>query len=52
MGKAMLMKVKTYDDLIEALSLRDLFDPSISDVFGRYQEGRKFRILKNLPKPI
>jgi hypothetical protein len=37
----MFLKVKANSDLIEVLSLRDLFDPFLSEVVGRYQRGEE-----------
>ena len=37
----MFLKVKTNADLIEVLSMRDLFDPFMVDLVGRYQRGEE-----------
>lgn len=37
----MFLKVKANADLIEVLSMRDLFDPFMVDVVGRYQRGEE-----------
>ena len=35
----MFLKVKANADLVEVLSLNDLFDPFATDIVGRYQKG-------------
>lgn len=35
----MFLKEKTTDDLLEVLSLQDLFDPFNHELVGRYQRG-------------
>ncbi|HEY5733853.1 MAG TPA: acetyltransferase [Gammaproteobacteria bacterium] len=37
----MFLKVKANADLIEVLSMRDLFDPFMVDLVGRYQRGEE-----------
>lgn len=37
----MFLKDKSNDDLIEVLSLKDLFDPFCSSLVGRYQHGEE-----------
>ena len=37
----MFLKEKTTDDLIEVLSLQDLFDPFNHKLVGRYQRGEE-----------
>lgn len=37
----MFLKVKANDDLIEVLSMHDLFDPYVSEIVGRYQRGEE-----------
>ena len=37
----MFLKVKTNNDLVEVLSMRDLFDPFISHIVARYQRGEE-----------
>jgi hypothetical protein len=39
----MFLKVKAKSDLIEVLSLRDLVDPFVTDVVGRYQCGEELQ---------
>ena len=37
----MFLKDKNSDDLIEVLSLQDLFDPFSTSLVGRYQHGEE-----------
>ena len=37
----MFLKEKSRDDLVEVLSLTDLFDPFCEDLVGRYQHGEE-----------
>ena len=37
----MFLKVKANNDLVEVLSMRDLFDPYLGEVVGRYQRGEE-----------
>lgn len=39
----MFMKVKENKDLVEVLSMKDLFDPFVKDVLGRYQHGEEMQ---------
>lgn len=35
----MFLKDKSSDDLVEVLTIKDLFDPFCSSLIGRYQRG-------------
>jgi len=37
----MFLKVKANNDLVEVLSTKDLFDPYLGDIVGRYQRGEE-----------
>ncbi len=37
----MFLKHKTNDDLVEILTLKELFDPCQGTVVGRYQQGEE-----------
>ena len=37
----MLLKNKINDDLVEVLTLKDLFDPFCDNLIGRYQHGEE-----------
>lgn len=37
----MFLKAKTNDDLVEVLSLKELFDPYAESLIGRYQHGEE-----------
>jgi hypothetical protein len=37
----MFLKEKNSNDLLEVLTLKDLFDPFCSDLVGRYQHGEE-----------
>jgi hypothetical protein len=39
----MFLKNKTNDDLVEVLTLKDLFDPFCSKLIGRYQHGEELQ---------
>ena len=46
----MFLKDKTSGDLIEVLTLQDLFDPFQGEVVGRYQQGEEVQELEKLKK--
>ena len=35
----MFLKDESHDDLVEVLTIKDLFDPFCSSLIGRYQSG-------------
>ena len=37
----MFLKNKSNDDLVEVLTLKDLFDPFCDNLIGRYQHGEE-----------
>jgi len=37
----MFLKHKSRDDLVEILTIKDLFDPFCSSLIGRYQRGEE-----------
>jgi hypothetical protein len=37
----MFLKEKSTDDLVEVLSVQDLFDPFCTQLIGRYQHGEE-----------
>jgi len=37
----MFLKDKSNDDLVEVLTMKDLFDPFCSSLIGRYQHGEE-----------
>lgn len=37
----MFLKDKSNDDLVEVLTIKDLFDPFCSSLIGRYQHGEE-----------
>jgi hypothetical protein len=37
----MFLKVKANSDLVEVLSMKDLFDPFLGAIVGRYQRGEE-----------
>ena len=39
----MFLKNKSNDDLVEVLTLKDLFDPFCSQLIGRYQHGEELQ---------
>ncbi len=39
----MFLKNKINDDLVEVLTLRDLFDPFCDNLIGRYQHGEEMQ---------
>jgi hypothetical protein len=46
----MFLKDKTSGDLVEVLSLQDLFDPFQLEVVGRYQQGEEVQDPEKLKK--
>ena len=46
----MFLKVKANNDLVEVLSMRDLFDPYVSDIVGRYQRGEEVQDAEKFAK--
>ena len=46
----MFLKDRTSGDLVEILSLRDLFDPFQVEVMGRYQQGEEVQDPEKLKK--
>ena len=46
----MYLMDKTSDDLVEVLTLQDLFDPFQEGVVGRYQQGEEVQDLEKLKK--
>jgi hypothetical protein len=46
----MFLKDRTSGDLVEVLSLRDLFDPFQVEVVGRYQQGEEVQDPEKLKK--
>ncbi len=46
----MFLKDRTSGDLVEILSLRDLFDPFQVEVVGRYQQGEEVQDPEKLKK--
>ncbi len=46
----MYLKNKTSDDLVEVLTLQDLFDPFQEGVVGRYQQGEEVQDPEKLKK--
>jgi hypothetical protein len=47
----MFLKVKKNNDLVEVLSMKDLFDPFVSDIVGRYQRGEEVQDPEKFAKP-
>ena len=39
----MFLKNKSNDDLVEVLTLKDLFDPFCTQLIGRYQHGEEMQ---------
>ena len=39
----MFLKDKSNDDLVEVLTIKDLFDPFCSSLIGRYQHGEELQ---------
>jgi hypothetical protein len=39
----MFLKNKSNDDLVEVLTLKDLFDPFCKQLIGRYQHGEEMQ---------
>jgi hypothetical protein len=39
----MFLKNKSNDDLVEVLTLKDLFDPFCDNLIGRYQHGEEMQ---------
>ena len=39
----MFLKNKSNDDLVEVLTLKDLFDPFCTQLIGRYQHGEELQ---------
>ncbi len=50
MEKKMFLKDRISGDLVEVLSLRDLFDPFQVEVVGRYQQGEEVQDPEKLKK--
>jgi len=48
--KKMFLKDRISGDLVEVLSLRDLFDPFQVEVVGRYQQGEEVQDPEKLKK--
>ena len=46
----MFLKDRTSGDLVEVLSLQDLFDPFQVEVMGRYQQGEEVQDPEKLKK--
>ena len=46
----MFLKDKTNSNLVEVLTLRELFDPFQSEVVGRYQQGEEVQDPEKLKK--
>jgi len=46
----MFLKDRTSGDLVEVLSLQDLFDPFQVEVVGRYQQGEEVQDPEKLKK--
>ena len=46
----MFLKDKSSDDLVEVLTIKDLFDPFCSSLIGRYQRGEDLQDPENFDK--
>lgn len=46
----MFLKVKANGDLIEVLSMNDLFDPFLAEIVGRYQRGEEVQDAEKFTK--
>ena len=46
----MFLKDKTNDDLVEILTLKELFDPCQTEVMGRFQQGEEVQDPEKLKK--
>ena len=46
----MFLKVTANNDLVEVLSMRDLFDPYVGEIVGRYQRGEEVQDAEKFAK--
>jgi len=48
----MFLKNKSNDDLVEVLTLKDLFDPFCTQLIGRYQHGEELQDPEKFNKSV
>jgi len=48
----MFLKNNVNDDLVEVLTMKDLFDPFCSSVIGRYQRGEEMQDPEKFNKDV